>query len=70
VLSGNAGQLPFSVMRGLELRWRNVADGGVQPLGVPPVDPGQGGQLDVFDASHGPCMVMSSLLYNPKTLSA
>ena len=38
-----------SVPLALELDGWNVADGGVQPGGVPPVDPRQGCQLDVFD---------------------
>ena len=37
------------VERGFELGRRNVGEVAVQPAGVVPVDPAQGGQLDVFD---------------------
>ena len=37
-----------SVERGSQLRWRNV-ETAVQPGGVVPVHPAQGGQLDVVD---------------------
>jgi hypothetical protein len=49
VLAGDPGQLSLSVVGGLELDGWDVADGGVEAAGVPPVHPGQGGQLDVFD---------------------
>ena len=39
VLSGNSGQLLVSVVRGLELRRRDVSDRGVQAFGIPPVNP-------------------------------
>src|SRR3974390_2748764 len=35
---------------GFVFGWWDVADGRVQPCGVPPVNPGQGGQLDVLDS--------------------
>lgn len=37
----------------LELGWRDVAQVFVQPRGVVPVDPRQGGQLDILDAPPG-----------------
>ena len=41
---------PFrSVERGFELCWRYVVEVAVRPAGVVPVDPSQGGQLDVLD---------------------
>ena len=43
-----------SVELRLELDRRDVAEVAVQPLGVVPVDPAQGRQLDVLDGSPGP----------------
>ena len=51
VLASGFGQCLLSVVRGLVFGWRDVTDSGVQPAGVPPVDPGEGGQLDVFDGA-------------------
>ena len=55
--SGRIGRRLLSVVSGFELVGWGVADGGVEAGGVPPVDPGQGGEFDVIDAapwaSHG-----------------
>jgi hypothetical protein len=46
---------PFcSVERGFELCWWYVVEVAVQASGVVPVDPAQGGQLDVLDGLPGP----------------
>ena len=47
-------RLLLSVVGGFEFGWEDVADGGVEPGGVPPVHPGQGGQLDVVDGAPRP----------------
>ncbi len=52
--ASSLGRLALSVVSGLELRRRDVADGGVQPRRTPPVDPGERGELDVFDPSDTP----------------
>jgi len=64
-----AGVLPL-VVGGLELgRW-DVADRLQQPAVVEPVDPLQGGVLDVVDALPGTRRRMSSVLYSPMIVSA
>ena len=45
--SGRVGRRLLSVVSGFELVGWGVADGGVEAGGVPPVDPGQGGEFDV-----------------------
>lgn len=40
-----------SVERLLELCWRDVAEGAVEPLGVEPVDPSEGGEFDGVDVA-------------------
>jgi len=48
---------PFrSVERLLELCWRDVGQVAVRAVVVVPVDPAQGGQLDVFDGLPGPSL--------------
>lgn len=45
-----------SVERFLELCWRDVAQVAVEAVVVVPVDPGQGGELDILDALPGPSL--------------
>ena len=48
---GEAGAV--TVVRGLELGWRDVAAGFVEPPVVEPVDVVQGGDLDLLGAASG-----------------
>ena len=55
--SGRVGRWLVSVVSGFELVGRQVADGGVEAGGVPPVHPAQCGEFNVVDdspwAAHG-----------------
>jgi hypothetical protein len=44
----------MSAVKLFVLSWWNVVAGGVQPAVVVPVDPFQGGELDVVEAAPGP----------------
>lgn len=48
--------LGSSVERLLELCWWDVFEVAVDALGVVPVNPGQGGELDVLDGLSGPAV--------------
>jgi hypothetical protein len=67
--SGVAGVL-LSRECGLELGRRDVADGLKEPAVVEPVDPLQGGVLDVVETLPGPRRRISSVLYSPMMVSA
>jgi hypothetical protein len=67
--SGVAGIL-LSLVCGLELGWGDIADGLQEPAVVEPVDPLQGGVLEVVDALPGPRRRISSVLYSPMIVSA
>lgn len=43
----------LTVVGVLELGWRDVSEGAVQPVVVEPVDPVQGAELEVVDATPG-----------------
>jgi hypothetical protein len=45
--------LGLTVVLGLELGGRDVAEGAVEPGAVEPVDPGEGRELDGVDVSPG-----------------
>jgi hypothetical protein len=46
--SGDLLELAVGMVVGvLELGWGDIADHAVQPMLIPPVHPGQGGQLDL-----------------------
>jgi hypothetical protein len=60
----------LSLECGLELGRRDVADGLQEPAVVEPVDPFQGGVLEVVDALQGPRRRTSSVLYRPMIVSA
>jgi hypothetical protein len=67
--SSVAGVL-LSVEGGLDLGWRDVADGLQEPAVVEPVDPLKGGVLDLIEALPGPRRRTSSVLYRPMIVSA
>jgi hypothetical protein len=58
------------VVGGLELGRRDVPDRLQQPVVVEPVDPLQGGILDLVQALQGPRRPISSVLYRPMIVSA
>ena len=64
-----AGVLPL-IVGGLELGRRDVADGLQESAVVEPVDPLQGGVLDLVEALPGPRRRISSALYSPMIVSA
>ena len=47
-----------------------VAEGSVEPVVVQPVDPGQGGQLEVVDGAERAVVADALVLYSPMTVSA
>ena len=60
----------FSQEGGLELGRRDVADGLQEAPVVEPVDPLQGGVLDLIQGLPGPRRRTSSVLYRPMMVSA
>ena len=60
----------LSLECGLELGRREVANGLQEPAVIEPVDPLQGGVLDVVEALPGPRRRISSVLYSPMIVSA
>jgi hypothetical protein len=58
------------VVGGLELGWWEMADGLQEPAVVEPVDPLQGGVLDLIKTLPGPRRRTSSVLYRPMIVSA